>query len=139
MVQPPEDYKPIRMPGKRFMSGTSPFESTPMYYQLPGATDPNKHLEVPGTPLTGPNALPNIKPEDIGYFGALLQPVDEKEMSLQEQKERKIMMLLLKVKNGTPPMRKSSLRQITEKARDFGAAALFNQILPLLMSPTLED
>ena len=49
------------------------------------------------------------------------------------------MRLLLKIKNGTPPMRKSSLRQITDKSREFGAAALFNQILPLLMSPALED
>lgn len=95
--------------------------------------------EVPGTPTTGPGALPAIKPEDLEYFKDLLTPVDDKEMSIQEQKERKIMMLLLKVKNGTPPMRKSALRQITEKAREFGAPALFNQILPLLMSPTLED
>lgn len=49
------------------------------------------------------------------------------------------MMLLLKVKNGTPPMRKQALRVISEKARDFGAGPLFQQILPLLMSPTLED
>lgn len=49
------------------------------------------------------------------------------------------MMLLLKIKNGTPPMRKSALRQITISARDFGPGPLFNQILPLLMSPTLED
>ena len=49
------------------------------------------------------------------------------------------MRLLLKIKNGTPPMRKSSLRQITDKAREFGASSLFNQILPLLMSPALED
>lgn len=28
---------------------------------------------------------------------------------------------------------------ITDKAREFGADGLFNQILPLLMSPTLED
>ena len=48
-------------------------------------------------------------------------------------------MLLLKVKNGTPPMRKSALKTLTEKAREFGAGPLFNQILPLLMSPTLED
>ena len=34
---------------------------------------------------------------------------------------------------------KSALRQITDKAREFGAGPLFNQILPLLMSPTLED
>ena len=49
------------------------------------------------------------------------------------------MKLLLKVKNGTPPQRKSALRQLTDKARDLGAGPLFNQILPLLMSPTLED
>ena len=58
---------------------------------------------------------------------------------MEEMKERKIMKLLLKVKNGTPPQRKSALRQLTDKARDFGAGPLFNQILPLLMSPTLED
>lgn len=36
-----------------------------------------------------------------------------------------------------PPQ--AALRQITDKAREFGAGPLFNQILPLLMSPTLED
>ena len=49
------------------------------------------------------------------------------------------MKLLLKVKNGTPPQRKTALRTITDKAREFGAGPLFNQILPLLMAPTLED
>ena len=43
------------------------------------------------------------------------------------------MKLLLKVKNGTPPQRKSALRQLTDKAREFGAGPLFNQILPLLV------
>ena len=47
--------------------------------------------------------------------------------------------LLLKIKNGTPPQRKTALRHITEKAKEFGADNLFNQILPLLMAPTLED
>ncbi len=32
-----------------------------------------------------------------------------------------------------------SLYRPADKARDFGAGPLFNQILPLLMSPTLED
>lgn len=67
------------------------------------------------------------------------QDVDDQELSAEEAKERKIMKLLLKVKNGTPPQRKSALRQLTDKARDFGAGPLFNQILPLLMAPTLED
>jgi len=61
------------------------------------------------------------------------QDVDEAELSLEEAKERKIMKLLLKIKNGTPPQRKSALRQLTDKARDLGAGPLFNQILPLLV------
>jgi hypothetical protein len=75
----------------------------------------------------------------LQIFGKLMEAVDEAELSAEEAKERKIMKLLLKVKNGTPPQRKSALRQLTEKARDFGAKALFDQILPLLMTPTLED
>ena len=69
----------------------------------------------------------------------LWQDVEDEELSAEEVKERRIMKMLLKVKNGTPPQRKSALRQLTDKARDLGAGPLFNQILPLLMSPTLED
>ena len=47
------------------------------------------------------------------------------------------MRLLIRIKNGTPPMRKAALRQITDKAREFGPDALFKQILPLLMSPSV--
>jgi splicing factor 3B subunit 1 len=68
-----------------------------------------------------------------------LTEADEDAMSSEEVRDRKIMMLLLKVKNGTPPMRKAALKTLTEKAREFGAGPLFNQILPLLMSPSLED
>ena len=68
-----------------------------------------------------------------------MEEKDESEMSKEEAGERRIMKLLLKIKNGTPPMRKQALRQITDKAREFGPGPLFNQILPLLMSPTLED
>ena len=48
-------------------------------------------------------------------------------------------MLPLKIKNGTPPMRKSVLRYITINAKELGPGPLYNQILPLLMSLTLED
>ncbi len=62
------------------------------------------------------------------------QDVDEAELSADEARERRIMKLLLKVKNGTPPQRKAALRQLTDKARELGAGPLFNQILPLLVS-----
>lgn len=83
--------------------------------------------------------LPSLKPEDEQHFAKLMDDVDETALDADALKERKIMKLLLKIKNGTPPMRKNSLRQITDKARHFGTRPLFNQILPLLMSPSLED
>lgn len=116
-------------------------------------------------PSTGADDLPEIRQEDQVYFQKLIDVTDESTLTGDEAKEVKIMRLLLKVlhptihpllqlipslpqfvayphlqiKNGTPPMRKVALRQITDRARDFGPASLFNHILPLLMSPTLED
>ena len=84
-----------------------------------------------------PDDLPFVKPEDYQYFAKLLDEKQDDELSVEEAKERKIMRLMLKIKNGTPPMRKVALRQITDKAREFGPGPLFNQILPLLMSPSV--
>lgn len=53
-----------------------------------------------------PGNLPSLKPDDYQYFDKLLVDVDETTLSADEQRERKIMKLLLKIKNGTPPMRK---------------------------------
>ncbi|RCI14622.1 hypothetical protein L249_6370 [Ophiocordyceps polyrhachis-furcata BCC 54312] len=89
--------------------------------------------------ISGVGDLQFLKPEDMTYFGKLNDGVDESSMSVEELKERKIMKLLLKIKNGTPPMRKTALRQITDNARQFGPAPLFAQILPLLMEKTLEE
>jgi len=68
--------------------------------------------------------MPYIKPEDVTHFGLLME--NEDDMTAEEVRDRKIMMLLLKIKNGTPPMRKQSLKLITDKAREFGAGPLFN-------------
>lgn len=54
----------------------------------------------------GKQELPYMKMEDAQYFSKLLEDVDEEALPPEEQKERKIMRLLLKIKNGTPPMRK---------------------------------
>ncbi|CAG8744487.1 9555_t:CDS:2, partial [Cetraspora pellucida] len=64
---------------------------------------------------------------------------EDSELSVDVLKERNIMRLLLKIKNGTSPLRKTAFRQITDKARDFGVGPLFNQILRRLMSQNLED
>lgn len=60
----------------------------------------------------GKQELPYMKMEDTQYFAKLLEDVDEETLSADEQKERKIMRLLLKIKNGTPPMRKVRGRNI---------------------------
>ncbi|BDA41401.1 Splicing factor 3B subunit 1 [Coccomyxa sp. Obi] len=133
VLEPPAGYAPIRTPARKLIGTPTPIGGTPLYH-LPEEEHGQK-FDVP-VQLEG---LPELKPEDHQYFGKLLKEVEDEQLTVEEMKERKIMKLLLKVKNGTPPQRKSALRQLTDKAREFGAGPLFNQILPLLMSPTLED
>ncbi len=125
-------------PSRKITETPVMYQQTPQGFVIPEAT--GKPYDVQMTPGGGEKeAMPFMKPEDVNYFSSLLNEVDEEQLSNEEQRDRRIMMLLLKVKNGTPPMRKSALKTLTEKAREFGAGPLFNQILPLLMSPTLED
>ncbi|VDP77193.1 unnamed protein product [Echinostoma caproni] len=149
IMPPPTGYVPIRTPARRLVATPTPMVGTPMGFRI--ATPDVGTAAGLGMNATGGNAaalgdmqpkganLPMMRPDDLQYFEKLLQDVDEESLPPEEAKERKIMTFLLKIKNGTPPMRKSALRQITDKAREFGAGPLFAQILPLLMSPTLED
>ena len=134
ILQPPASYKPLETPSRKLLATPTP-AGTPGY-AMP-TEKPKEAYSVPQTP--GEAGLPFVKPEDYQFFAPLMEEVDESELSKDEANERKIMKLLLKVKNGTPPMRKQSLRQLTDKSREFGPGPIFNQILPLLMSPTLED
>ncbi|KAJ6513090.1 armadillo-type protein [Mycena sanguinolenta] len=93
---------------------------------------------VPEPPASAGH-LAFFRAEDAEYFSQILVEKDESELTVEALKERKILRLLLKIKNGTPPVRKTALRQLTQNAREFGAAALFDKILPLLMERTLED
>ncbi|KAJ0617192.1 putative armadillo-like helical, splicing factor 3B subunit 1, TOG domain-containing protein [Helianthus annuus] len=133
ILEPPASYIPIRTPARKLLATPTPL-GTPLY----AIPEENRGQQF-DVPKEMPGGLPFMKPEDYQYFGALLNEEDEEDLSPDEQKERKIMKLLLKVKNGTPPQRKTALRQLTDKAREFGAGPLFNRILPLLMQPTLED
>ncbi|XP_028968033.1 splicing factor 3B subunit 1 [Galendromus occidentalis] len=136
ILPPPSGYIPIRTPARKLAATPTPLGGLGpgggFFFQK---DEPVKNVDT--QPKNA--SLPPLKPEDMQYFDKLLTDVDEDLLSPEESKERKIMTLLLKIKNGTPPMRKSAMRQITDKAREFGPGALFNQILPLLMSPTLED
>lgn len=141
ILEPPATYVPIMTPHRKLLATPTPYGEGGLG-MTPGfniqQTPARESYAVPPTPSE--SALPSIKPEDIQYFGKLLdESVSEEDLTAEEQKERLILKLLLKIKNGTPPQRKTALKQITDKAVEFGAENLFNQILPLLMSPTLED
>ncbi len=140
ILPPPAGYVPIRTPARKLTATPTPLMGqTPTgFYMQPDTPGGDRSGKFADTQPKDAN-LPFLKPEDAQYFDKLLVDVDEEMLSPEEAKEREIMKLLLKIKNGTPPMRKSALRRITDKARWFGAGPLFNQILPLLMSPTLED
>ena len=153
ILPPPSTYIPLRTPGRKLLATPTPGMNTPAGFQMNVPLEElasqgqsvNDIREAYGIPIAATSnegaagALPLIKPEDMQYFGRLTDGNDDEKLSKEEADERRIMTLLLKIKSGTPPQRKTAMRQITDKARSFGAGPLFAQILPLLMSPTLED
>ncbi|KIM83122.1 hypothetical protein PILCRDRAFT_69948 [Piloderma croceum F 1598] len=142
IVTPPPGYAPMVAPLRKLMA-------TPITevggFQIQDGSDAAAAAAAAGLAPDLPTEIPGVgnlaffKAEDAQYFAKILKEEDETELSVDEMKERKIMRLLLKIKNGTPPVRKTALRQITDKAREFGAGPLFDKILPLLMERTLED
>ncbi|KAH7724663.1 splicing factor 3B subunit 1 [Aphelenchoides avenae] len=143
ILAPPQGYVPLRTPSRKLLATPTPMGGLGQGFVMPGTPERGGAGEkgVGGLLDTQPKdpELPALKPEDMQYFDKLLMDVDESTLTKAEKNEREIMTYLLKIKNGTPPQRKSGLRKITENARRLGAGPLFNQILPLLMSPTLED
>lgn len=140
IVTPPPGYAPLVRPPK-FATPVTEIGG----FQIQEGSDAAAMAAAAGlapelpTEIPGVGSLAFFKAEDAQYFAKILKEEDETELSVDEMKERKIMRLLLKIKNGTPPVRKTALRQITDKAREFGAGPLFDKILPLLMERTLED
>ena len=140
IVTPPPGYAPLA-PRKFMASAVTQIEG----FHIQESSDAAALAAAAGLAPELPTEIPGVgnlaffKPEDAQYFAKIMKEEDETELSVDEMKERKIMRLLLKIKNGTPPVRKTALRQITDKAREFGAGPLFDKILPLLMERTLED
>jgi splicing factor 3B subunit 1 len=140
ILDPPPGYEPIRIASQKLMATPAPSSVSGFGGFMMQEPESGRALgkQLP-TEIPGVGDLQFFKAEDMAYFGKLTDGSDENTMTVEELKERKIMRLLLKVKNGTPPMRKTALRQLTDNARQFGAGPLFNQILPLLMEKSLED
>ena len=83
-------------------------------YQMPDSmSKPMAELNL--TPTQGD--LPAIKPEEYAHFAKLLENVNEEDLSIEEQKERKTLALLLKIIKGTTQIRNSELTNNTLNAR----------------------
>ena len=103
-------------------------------YDIPEELDTEIDKKMESSMYTG------LKPEDRQFFQTLFDPeVDETKLSSEAIKKRKVLAYLLKIKNGIPPVRKNAMRQLVEKSKYFGPSILFSQIIPLLMSPSIDD
>ncbi|KAM9966389.1 hypothetical protein ACTFIR_006601 [Dictyostelium discoideum] len=136
ILQPPANYQPVIASKKLTASTPIGVAGTSGGFFIQEEQSRGQDFGI----IDAPDGI-TIKPEDKVYFEKILQEGgdNDEHLSPEEQKERRIMKLLLRIKNGTPPMRKQALRQLTDKAREFGPAPLFNQILPLFTSTSLED
>lgn len=80
-----------------------------------------------------------FKESDHKHFAEILKDVPIENLSKDEQKERSLALLLLRIKNGNAPTRKVAMRTLDEKCNDFGPKMLFDRLLPILLDKTLED
>lgn len=104
ILKPPASYKPIHTPARKLTATPTPMGMSGFRFQM--EDDKIKIVDDLQPVGAGKQELPYMKMEDTQYFAKLLEDVDEETLPADEQKERKIMRLLLKIKNGTPPMRK---------------------------------
>ncbi|CAI4050396.1 hypothetical protein SUVZ_13G4190 [Saccharomyces uvarum] len=89
--------------------------------------------------IEGVKDLMFFKPSDHKYFADIVSQKPTGELSKDEKKERSLLMLLLKIKNGNTASRRTSMRLLTEKAVTFGPEIIFDRLLPILLDRSLED
>ncbi|KAJ2747899.1 U2 snRNP component prp10 [Coemansia sp. BCRC 34301] len=137
IMEPPATYTPIRTPARKLTATPAPLRGSDGGFHIP---EESRHadFDIPSE-VPGVGALPFFKQDDMQFFGKLLDGQSEDDMDAGERRERQVLRLLLKIKNGAAPQRKAAMRQMAERAREFGAAAVFDQTLPLLMAASLEE
>lgn len=83
-------------------------------------------------------AAPELSGEDISmssrdyeFFAALFEDVDLASLPPAEARGREVLLLLLKIKNGTPLLRRGAMRTLTARMPALGPEAVFDKLLPL--------
>lgn len=135
ILTPPSNYVPLLTPSRKLAATPTPLGMQGFAFQDEEARVPNFDLPIESSAADGTP----LKDEDRVQYGKLLKNKREEDLSPEELKDLRIYKLLMRIKNGSPPIRKVALRHITQMAREFGPGPLFNQILPILMTPQLED
>lgn len=143
VLEAPSGYVPLRTPSRKLTA--TPTSST-RGFMMGIESTPGLGL-IQTSSLSGisqDDVISLLKPDDYPFFSKIVttNEVDletSEDLSVDTIRELKLLKLLIRIKNGTPPMRRSAMRQISENAKDFGPKLLFDKLLPLLMSTTLED
>ncbi|KAL5766021.1 hypothetical protein ACOSP7_016638 [Xanthoceras sorbifolium] len=119
-LDPPACYVPIRTPMRKLL-----FDNRGQMFDVP---------------KEAPDWLPFMKPKDYQFFGALLNMDHgyEVKMSPEHQRERKIMKLLLKVKNNTRHLLVKVIDKVLYKLDDLVRLPYVYKIL-VVVEPQLID
>ncbi|CCK70024.1 U2 snRNP complex subunit HSH155 KNAG_0D02750 [Huiozyma naganishii CBS 8797] len=80
-----------------------------------------------------------FKESDRLLFAQTLDKKSIDDLSPEEKSKRTLLLLLLKIKNGSTSARKIAMKQLTNKVFDFSPQLIFDCILPILLDKTLED
>ena len=130
------DLSSISYNGKSNNDGYAIPEESEIASEMHSSLNPDLIHEVPGL-----HPLVYFKESDAVVFGKLIETrnIPDSDLSADELKERQCMKLILSIKNSEPNVRKISLRQLMVKTKTFGPKVIFDIVLPLLMSKSLEE
>ena len=119
IIKPPAGYKKITTPSRKL-------DATPVNQKSRFTMhQEDSQLRRDSDIMSQNSELPYMSQDDLEQFKGLVGDGDDQNLTKEQVRDKKIMTLLLKIKNGTPPIRKTALKQIAEKAREFGAGPLF--------------
>ena len=167
---PPADYQPVRS-SRALLAAPGEGAGENEEAAASGATSAEFSIQSgPGGWAHGPAALkaeagraadedlPFVKPEDMEFFGRLVEGVDRQKeeaanndgvgssaagkkrkrtKSPEEERDLAIMKLLLMIKNGMPRERKVAMRAITDRAPGRSCSALQSSAAHPYVTPTL--
>lgn len=131
----PEDYQPLNEQPPDWTELPKNNEG----YLIPQESTLGQEYLVLNPTTDVPADLQFLKDHDVKHFQTTLIEVPENELSSEEKQKRKLVQLILKVKNGNPQGRKQAMRQLVSGSLKFGSKMFFDQVLPLLKEPTLDD